>query len=35
MSLTLFDVFKIFIDSFVDEVLFWNKDIAYYDGVFT
>jgi hypothetical protein len=35
MSLSLFDLFRIFIDSHVDEVLFWNQDIAYYDGVFT
>ncbi|CAD8093413.1 unnamed protein product [Paramecium primaurelia] len=35
MSLSLFDTFKIFIDSHVDEVLFWNQEIANYDGVFT
>lgn len=35
MNLSIFDVFKIFIDSHVDEVLFWNQDIGYYDGVFT
>ncbi|CAD8180081.1 unnamed protein product [Paramecium pentaurelia] len=35
MTLSLFDTFKIFIDSHVDEVLFWNQEIANYDGVFT
>mgnify|MGYP001808049895 CR=1 FL=1 len=35
MTLTIFDTFKIFIDSHVDEVLFWNQEIANYDGVFT
>ncbi|CAD8192154.1 unnamed protein product [Paramecium octaurelia] len=35
MTLSIFDTFKIFIDSHVDEVLFWNQEIANYDGVFT
>ncbi|CAD8072745.1 unnamed protein product [Paramecium sonneborni] len=34
-SFSLFDVFNVFIDSYIDEVLFWNPDVAYYDGVFT
>lgn len=31
----MFDVFNVFIDTHIDEVLFWNPDVAYYDGVFT
>ncbi|CAD8141553.1 unnamed protein product [Paramecium octaurelia] len=34
-SFSLYDVFNVFIDTHVDEVLFWNPDVAYYDGVFT
>ncbi|CAD8065917.1 unnamed protein product [Paramecium sonneborni] len=34
-SFSLFDVFNVFIESHIDEVLFWNPDVAYYDGVFT
>ncbi|CAK90951.1 unnamed protein product (macronuclear) [Paramecium tetraurelia] len=34
-SFSLYDVFNVFIDTHIDEVLFWNPDVAYYDGVFT
>ncbi|CAD8153778.1 unnamed protein product [Paramecium pentaurelia] len=34
-SFSLFDVFNVFIETHIDEVLFWNPDVAYYDGVFT
>lgn len=32
---SLLDVFKVFIENHIDEVLFWNPDVANYDGVFT
>ncbi|CAK64342.1 unnamed protein product (macronuclear) [Paramecium tetraurelia] len=34
-SFSLYDVFNVFIETHIDEVLFWNPDVAYYDGVFT
>ncbi|KAM3145942.1 hypothetical protein pb186bvf_001920 [Paramecium bursaria] len=34
-SFSLLDVFRVFLENHIDEVLFWNSDAANYDGVFT